>query len=115
MTRKYVSNGQSFRIKLNDGDHMFCVNFLVKTARQVEIAYLSRQSFSTWISRCDQLSARGPPYLRFCADSATMLDELVETATEGVVFIIPMLDPMLLEQSRYTGMLPPDPLGVAHV
>jgi hypothetical protein len=78
------------------------------------VVYLSRQSFSTWSSRYDQSAARGPPYLRFCAESATILDGLVETTTEGVVFIIPMLVSMLLEQSRYTGM-PPDPLLVALV
>jgi hypothetical protein len=84
------------------------------TAIHMEIVYLSRQSFSTWSSRYDQSAAGGPPYLRFCVESATILDELVETTTEGVVFIIPMLVSMLLEQPRYTGM-PPDPLLVALV
>lgn len=79
------------------------------------IAYLSRQSFSTSSSRYDQSAAKGPPYFRLGAESAAMLDELVETATDGVVLlIIAIVLSMPLEQSRYTGM-PPDPLLVALV
>lgn len=80
----------------------------------IEVAYFSRPSLRIWSSRCVQSAASGPPYLRFCPGSAGILDEPVETTTEGVVLNMPTLASIPVEQSRYVGMLP-DPLVVALV
>ena len=79
-----------------------------------EKAYLSRPSLRIWSSRCVQSAASGPPYLRFCPGSAGILDEPVETTTDGVVLNIPTLASIPVEQPRYAGM-PPDPLVAALV
>ena len=74
----------------------------------VETAYFSMPSLRISSSSCVQSAASGPPYLRFCPESVGILDEPVETTTEGVVSI-PTLASIPVEQSRYVGM-PPEPL-----
>jgi len=74
----------------------------------VEIAYFSMPSLRISSSSCVQSAASGPPYLRFCPESVGILDEPVETTTEGVVSI-PTLASIPVKQSRYVGM-PPEPL-----
>lgn len=77
-------------------------------------AYLRRPSFSSCNSGYDQSTAIGAAYLRLWLESASMLDEDVETIVEGVVFsnVISLFIPP--ELAGQTGMAP-EPLAIVLV